>query len=245
MKFIMDKEEFFSKLSSDSLNINIHLNDIQMEQFYQYMKLLLEWNQQINLTAITEENEIIKKHFIDSITISKYIEKDSKVIDIGSGAGFPGIPLKIAEETYNITLIDALNKRLKFLNEVIGTINLKNIQTIHTRAEDIGKNIVYRETFDVAVSRAVASLNVLVEYLLPLVKVGGKCICMKGNNVKIEIEEAKKAIELLGGKIEQIEEFNLPNSDITRSIIIIKKIKNTPNKYPRKAGIPSKDPIHV
>lgn len=241
----MDKEEFFSKLSSDSLNINIHLNDIQMEQFYQYMKLLLEWNQQINLTAITEENEIIKKHFIDSITISKYIEKDSKVIDIGSGAGFPGIPLKIAEETYNITLIDALNKRLKFLNEVIGTINLKNIQTIHTRAEDIGKNIVYRETFDVAVSRAVASLNVLVEYLLPLVKVGGKCICMKGNNVKIEIEEAKKAIELLGGKIEQIEEFNLPNSDITRSIIIIKKIKNTPNKYPRKAGIPSKDPIHV
>lgn len=239
----MDKKEFFSKLNSDSSNINISLNDIQTEQFYLYMKLLLEWNQQINLTAITEENEIIKKHFIDSLTISKYIEKGSKIIDVGSGAGFPGIPLKIIEESYNITLLDALNKRLKFLNEVIEKTKLKNIQTIHARAEDIGKNSIYREKFDIATSRAVATLNVLVEYLLPLIKVGGKCICMKGNNAKIEIEEAKKAIELLGGKIEKIEEFSLPDSSIMRSIIVIKKVKNTPNKYPRKAGVPSKEPI--
>lgn len=239
----MDKEEFIRKLKSDSTKINIDLNDIQAQQFYLYMNLLLEWNEKINLTAITEENEVIKKHFIDSLTINQYIEKGAKIIDVGTGAGFPGIPLKIVENSYNITLLDALNKRLNFLTDVIEKTKLQNIQTVHARAEEAGKNKAYREMFDIATSRAVASLNILVEYLLPLVKIGGKCICMKGSNVKAEIEEAKNAIQLLGGEIEKIEEFNLPDTEIARTIIIIKKIKNTPVKYPRKSGTPSKEPI--
>ncbi len=239
----MSKEEFIKQIKRDSESINIKLDDKQCEKFYFYMNLLLEWNEKINLTAITEPQDIINKHFIDSLTIKSYIEKDSKIIDVGTGAGFPAIPLKIAEEGYDITLLDALNKRLNFLNDVKEKVNFNNIQTVHARAEEAGRDSKYREKFDIATSRAVASLNILVEYLLPLVKVGGKCICMKGNNAKTEIEDARKAIEVLGGEIEKIEEIYLPNTDIQRTIIIIKKIKSTPTKYPRKAGTPSKEPI--
>lgn len=238
----MEIVEFYEKIEEQAQQIKVNLEKSQIEKFYLYMNLLLEWNKKINLTAIKEPNEVIKKHFIDSLTVSKYIEDNTKVIDVGTGAGFPGIPLKIARGNLNITLLDALNKRLNFLNEVINKTNLKNIETVHYRAEEAGKIDKYRENFDIAISRAVAPLNILVEYLLPLVKIGGRCICMKGS-YKEEIENSKNAIEILGGKIEKIEEFVLPESDINRSVIIIKKVSKTPAKYPRKAGTPSKEPI--
>lgn len=239
----MEKDEFFYKLQNQVQKIDIKLTNKQLNEFYTYMNLLIEWNKNINLTAITEPEEIIKKHFIDSLTISKNIQKDSSIIDVGTGAGFPGIPLKIVREDINVVLLDALNKRLNFLNEVIKENKLENIETVHFRAEEIGKNKKYREKYDIATSRAVAQLNILVEYLLPLVKVGGKCICMKGSNVEEELKNSKKAITLLGGEIEKIEEFILPDSDIKRNVIIIKKVNSTPAKYPRKPGTPAKEPI--
>lgn len=239
----MEKEQFLNKLKADSNELNIELTDLQLEKFYTYMNILLEWNEKINLTAITEPTEIIKKHFIDSLTIKKHIGDDTSVIDVGTGAGFPGIPLNIVSNTSNIVLLDALNKRLNFLNEVINKANLKNIKTIHFRAEEAGKNKEYREKFDIATSRAVAPLNILVEYLLPLVKIGGKCICMKGSNIEEELENSKKAISILGGKIETIEEFYLPGTDMVRNIIVINKISSTSAKFPRKAGTPGKEPI--
>ena len=217
------------------------LSEEQIMQFYKYMNTLVEWNEKINLTAITEPNEVIKKHFIDCLSILKYIPKQSEVIDVGTGAGFPGIPLKIAESSLNITLLDSLNKRVNFLNEVINTINLENIKAVHSRAEEyaVGEN---RAAYDVAVSRAVAELPTLLEYLMPYVKVGGICICMKGPKATEELEKSRKAIEVLGGRFEKIENINI-DENMERNIIIIKKIKNTPNKYPRKAGKPSKEPI--
>ncbi len=239
----MDKNKFFEELKKEAEKLNIMLVDKQLEQFYKYMELLLEWNEKINLTAITETNEIITKHFIDSLTATKYVNDNESIVDVGTGAGFPGIPLAINNDRLNITLVDSLNKRINFLNEVTNQLDIKNVTSIHSRAEEFGKNKQYREKFDIAVSRAVARLNILVEYLLPTIKVGGKCICLKGPDTKEEIEEAKKAIELLGGKIEIVEEFYLPDTDIKRTIIVINKIKNTPNKYPRKAGTPTKEPI--
>ena len=239
----MKKNEFFEKLKLKVNKLNIKLNDKQLEKFYNYMIILLKWNENINLTAITEPEEIITKHFIDSLTVAKYIENNSKIVDVGTGAGFPGIPLAIVNDSSSFTLVDSLNKRINFLNEVTNNIELKNVTTIHNRAEEFGNNKQYREMYDIAVSRAVARLNILVEYLLPAVKIGGKCICMKGSDVQEEIVESKKAIELLGGKIEKIEEFYLPDTNIQRTIIIINKIKNTPSKFPRKAGIPTKKPI--
>ena len=240
----MGSNEFNIILKNQSTKlINQELNDKQLQNFYQYMKLLIEWNKKMNLTAITEENEIISKHFIDSLSIIPYINDNSNVIDIGTGAGFPGIPIKIFNNILNITLLDSLNKRINFLNEVIEVLQLNNIRTIHSRVEDVANNKEYREKYDIATSRAVASLNVLLEYMLPLVKVGGKCICMKGSNVEQEIEESNNALNILGGKIVDIVNLTLPNTDNKRNIIIIEKIKNTPNKYPRKAGIPGKNPI--
>lgn len=238
MKF----EIFSEELEIASKQIEIELTKEQIEKYYKYMNLLLEWNEKINLTAITEPKEIILKHFIDSLTITKYIKDNEKLIDVGTGAGFPGIPLSIVKENTNIVLLDSLNKRINFLEEVKQNLKLKNITTIHGRAEEFGKNKKERESYDIATSRAVAPLNILLEYLLPLVKVGGKAICMKGPNIE-EIENAKNALEILGGQIEKVEEIILPNSDIKRNIIIIKKIKNTPSKYPRKPGTPSKEPI--
>ena len=219
------------------------LTEEMQQQLEDYMKLLLEWNEKINLTAITEEDEIILKHFVDSLTISKYIKEGKSIVDVGTGAGFPGIPLKIARKDLKVTLVDSLNKRILFLNEVIEKLGLKEIETLHYRAEEFGQNKKYRESFDIATSRAVANLSTLVEYLLPLVKVGGICICMKGSEIKEELENSKKAIQILGGEIQEIEEFYLPETDIKRTIVIVKKISSTPKKYPRKPGTPVKEPI--
>ena len=237
----MDLNEFSIEIKEKLNKINIKIEDIHIEKFYNYMNLLVEWNEKINLTAITEPKEVILKHFVDCITILKYIPKDARIVDVGTGAGFPGIPLNIMESNPKYILVDSLNKRINFLNEMINILELENINAIHSRIEDFAKN--NKESYDIATSRAVAPLNVLLEYLLPLVKVGGICICMKGSNVQEEIENSKKALDVLGGKIEKVEELILPNSDITRNIIIVKKIKNTPNKYPRKAGMASKEPI--
>lgn len=238
----MDFEKFKTMLNTELNYLSINLSDKKLEQFYTYMNLLIEWNKKMNLTAIVEENDIIIKHFLDSLTISKYINSNHKIMDIGTGAGFPGIPLKIVYESININLVDSLNKRIIFLNEVINTIDLKNISAIHSRAEDLARVEEHREKYDIVVSRAVAKLNILLEYMMPFVKVGGTCICMKGSNID-ELEEAKKAINVLGGKIEKVEEIILPNTDIKRNNIIIKKINNIPKEYPRKAGIPTKSPI--
>lgn len=223
--------------------INIELSDEKVEQFYTYMKLLQEWNNKINLTAITEDNEIVLKHFIDSLTIQKYINEGSKVIDVGTGAGFPTIPVKICDESIKLTLLDSLNKRINFLKEVGNSLNLQDIEYVHGRTEDIAVKKEYREMYDVATARAVARLNVLAEYCIPYVKVGGVFICMKGSDSEGEINEAKNAIKVLGGKIEKVEELVLPQSDNKRTIIIIRKERNTPKNYPRKAGKPSKEPI--
>ena len=219
------------------------LNDRQKDQFSKYMELLLEWNEKINLTAITEKDQIVLKHFIDSLTISDLIDNDSKVIDVGTGAGFPGIPLKIYNETLRITLVDSLNKRVNFLNEVIKELDLKNISAKHARAEEFARLNNQRECYDYAVSRAVANLSTLVEYLLPFVRVGGKCICMKGPNIEEELNNSKNALKLLGGEIEEVKGLVLPDSEMERKIVIIKKIRKTDKNYPRKAGMPSKKPL--
>lgn len=239
----MEIEKFEEILRTYLKKIDIELSKKQIEQFYTYMNLLLEWNEKINLTAITEPKEVILKHFVDSLTISAYIKKSSKLVDMGTGAGFPGIPLKILRDDIEITLVDSLNKRINFLNEVIKELELREISTVHARAEEFGQNKKYREKFDIATSRAVANLSTLSEYLVPLVKLEGKIICMKGSEVKEEVENAKNAIKILGGKMEKEESFNLPNSDMKRNLVIIKKIKNTPAKYPRKPGTPAKEPI--
>lgn len=239
----MNIEEFKKILLEESNKIDIELTEDKIELFYNYMEILLEWNKKINLTAITEEKEIILKHFIDSISINKYIKKENLVMDIGTGAGFPGIPLKILNFNNKFILVDSLNKRINFLKEVKKELNLNNLELIHSRVEDLAKNLEYRENIDIIVSRAVANLRILAEYMIPFLKIGGECICMKGPNIDNEIEESKKAIEILGGKIERIENINLLEDDIKRNIIIIKKIRQTPSKYPRKAGIPVKQPI--
>ena len=251
----MKREEFFERMQEKSSFLGVRFCVKQLEQFFEYMELLIEWNEKMNLTAITEPEEIILKHFIDSITILKDVddineiddksktEKEIKVVDVGTGAGFPGIPLSIMNSTLKITLVDSLNKRLIFLQEVVNKLQLKNIEIIHARAEEFGQNKKYREGFDVATSRAVANLSTLSEYLVPLVKVGGKVVSMKAADAHEEINDAKKAIEVLGGTIEKIDEFNLPQSDIGRTVITIRKQKQTPNKYPRKPGTPSKEPI--
>ena len=236
-------DDFKEKMIINVDKLGITLSEIQLKQFYNYMNLLIEWNKKINLTAITEPDEIILKHFVDSLTISKYIPDGTKLVDVGTGAGFPGIPLKIYRQDIEITLLDSLQKRINFLDEVIRELNLEKIETLHSRAEDFGKDKKYREKFDIATSRAVANLATLSEYLLPLVKIGGKVISMKGSLIEEELENSKNAIKILGGKIEKVDEFNLPNSDISRNIILINKIKETPNKYPRKAGEPSKKPL--
>lgn len=239
----MEFNEFKEKMIINVDKLGITLSEIQLKQFYNYMNLLIEWNKKINLTAIIEPDEIILKHFVDSLTISKYISDGTKVVDVGTGAGFPGIPLKIYRQDLEITLLDSLQKRINFLDEVIRELNLEKIETVHSRVEDFGKDKKYREKFDISTSRAVANLATLSEYLLPLVKIGGKVISMKGSLIEEELENSKNAIKILGGEIERVDEFDLPNSDISRNIILIDKVKETPNKYPRKAGEPSKKPL--
>ena len=237
----MEKTNFYKKMAEESEKIGIKLPDEQLNEFYEYMQLLLEWNEKMNLTAITDPEEVIKKHFVDSITIKKYIKEKSSLIDVGTGAGFPGIPLKIVDKSIKLTLLDSLNKRINFLNEIIEKLNLKEVNTIHSRAEEYAKNKV-RESYDVAVSRAVADLPILLEYLMPYVKLNGICICMKGPKAQEELERSKKAINILGGKLEKVEKITI-DEEMERNLIIIRKIKDTPNKYPRKAGVPTKNPI--
>lgn len=239
----MNRLEFNEKLKDTASKLGICINEEQAILFYNYMNLLLEWNKNVNLTAITEPNDVITKHFIDSITVNKYVKGKNKIIDVGTGAGFPGIPLKIVNIDIKVTLLDSLNKRIKFLDEVIEKLELDEIKTIHGRAEDIAHDKEYREQYDIATSRAVAPLNVLLEYLIPFVKSEGKCICLKGPEVEKEIEEAKNAMNILGCKIENIEELTIPNTDMKRNIIIIVKTKSLSETYPRKAGLPSKKPL--
>lgn len=239
----MEFEEFKREFEKYLAKMNISLLKEQYEQFYAYMELLIEWNEKMNLTAITDPKEIILKHFVDSLTIAKYVEEGKSIIDMGTGAGFPGIPIKIYRKDVKAVLADSLNKRIKFLDEVIDKLKLENVETIHCRAEELGKNKQYREKFDYATSRAVANLSTLSEYLMPFVKLNGKCIFMKTIEVEEELEKAKKAIKTLGGKIEKVDKFEIPESDLGRSIIIVKKEKITPSKFPRKPGTPAKEPL--
>ena len=224
---------------------DIELSEVQKQQFIDYYELLVEWNSFMNLTTITEFDDVIKKHFVDSISLIKAIDlSDSKsLIDIGTGAGFPGIPLKIIFPNLKITLLDSLNKRVKFLNEVISKLGLTDITALHGRAEDFAKPDLLREKFDLCVSRAVANLSTLCEYCLPYVKVGGYFVSYKSEKIVEEMATAKHAIFLLGGELKEQVDFNLPNSDIYRNMIVISKKQITAKKYPRKAGLPAKEPI--
>jgi len=229
-------------LRNGALEYGVRLDDQKTAALLKYKEILLEWNKKFNLTAIEEDREIILKHFVDSLSIMPFLKDINKLVDVGTGAGFPGIPIKIAQPELVVTLIDSLKKRIFFLNETIKFMQLKDIYAVHSRAEDAGTVLQYREKFDAAVARAVAALPVLLEYCLPLVKKGGIFIAMKGSNGS-EIEGCVKALEILGGKIEEVKEFNLPGSDMKRNIIVVRKLRQTPAIYPRKAGKPSKEPL--
>ena len=222
------------KLKKDAEEIGVLLDDIEIKRFEEYQDLLLEWNEKINLTAITDENDIITKHFVDSLYCLKYIKDGDKIIDVGTGAGFPGIPIKIVSHETEITLLDSLNKRIIYLEDVINKLELKNITAIHGRAEEFGIKPEFREKYDIVTARAVANMKVLSEYCIPFLKMGGKFICMKGSEYKEELNEASSHIETLGGKVSSIEEVILPDSDIKHTIIIIEKIKSTPKGFPRR-----------
>lgn len=227
--------------------LEISLTEQQSEQLYEYYRLLVEWNSFMNLTGITEFSEVVQKHFVDSLSIVKVKNMNDvdNLIDVGTGAGFPGLPLKIVFPHLKVTLLDSLNKRIDFLNAVIEKTGLTGIETIHGRAEDFAKPGLKREIYDLCVSRAVANLATLSEYCLPYVKIGGEFIPYKSGEVADELQDAKSAVFLLGGKVESCENFDLPGSDIHRSLVRIKKVGGCPKKYPRKAGMPSKVPIHT
>lgn len=232
-------DHFKSELS----RLEIDLSEKQIEQFLHYYEMLIEKNKVMNLTAITDFDEVIEKHFIDSLSLVKVMDlnKDISVIDLGTGAGFPGIPLKITFPNLKIVLADSLNKRVLFLNDVIRELGLERIEAIHGRAEDLARNPLYREQFDLVVSRAVANLSTLSEYCLPFTNVGGYFVSYKSGEVDDELETAKKAISILGGRPSEVEKFVL--GDSKRSFVCVEKVKNTPNKFPRKAGTPKNEPI--
>lgn len=239
------KKYILNSFQSDLKELHIFLDEKQLHQFITYYELLIEWNQVMNLTTITDFDEVCKKHFIDSLSLilAYDVNKKTSVIDVGTGAGFPGIPLKIAFPDLKITLLDSLNKRVGFLNSIIEKLALENIEVYHGRAEDLAKEDNFREKFDLCVSRAVSNLATLSEYCIPYVKVGGYFISYKSEKLTEELQNAEHAIYLLGGKIENQITFQIPNSDICRNLLVIHKEKETPVNYPRKAGMPLKKPI--
>jgi len=246
------KKESLIQFVDDLKELHISLSDVQLDQFLTYYEMLVEKNKVMNLTAITEFDEVMKKHFVDSLSLVKVCELSGNlsVIDVGTGAGFPGIPLKIAFPDLRLTLLDSLQKRVGFLQEVIAKLNLQNAEAIHGRAEDFAKPGQLRESFDLCVSRAVANLSTLSEYCLPYVKVGGKFISYKSDKVSMEIEgnktemeQAEHAISVLGGRLKEQNEFMLPFSDIYRNLVVIEKCRPTPKQYPRKAGTANKKPL--
>ena len=241
----MEKQYNTAQFEKDLKELGVLLTDNQVEQFLIYYEMLVEWNERMNLTAITEYEEVMKKHFVDSLSLIKAydVSQPKMVIDVGTGAGFPGLALKIAYPNLRVTLLDSLNKRIQFLDAVIERLGLENVETIHGRAEDFAKPDKLREKFDLCVSRAVANLSTLSEYCLPFVKVGGQFISYKSEKIAEEMEAAEKAISVLGGRVVGQVDFKLPDSDIYRNLFMIEKGKATPGKYPRKAGLPGKEPI--
>lgn len=225
--------------------LGIELNDNQVSQFKTYYDMLIDKNKVMNLTAITEFSDVLMKHFVDSLSIVKAYNMDQKIklLDLGTGAGFPGIPIKIAFPNVEIILMDSLNKRLNFLNEVIHELNLSNIKTVHGRAEEMASSSLYRERFDLCVSRAVAKLSSLSEYCIPFVRIGGSFIAYKSDEITIELSDSQKAISILGGKLKDRISFSLPETDIQRTLVVIEKINSTSKKYPRQAGKPNKEPL--
>lgn len=225
--------------------LNINLSDMQINKFNDYYELLIERNKVMNLTAITDYEEVLRKHFIDSLTCVKVVELNQldSVIDIGTGAGFPGLPLKIVFPHLSVTLVDSLAKRINFLNETIDCLDLNKIKAIHGRAEELAKIPEHREAYDLCVSRAVANYTTLLEYCLPFVRLDGVFIAYKSLNIDEEIKESSKALHVIGGKIDAVNKFKLPDTDIGRTLIAVKKYKSTPKKFPRRAGLPNKDPI--
>jgi 16S rRNA (guanine527-N7)-methyltransferase len=231
-----------NKLKKTAELSGVDLDDIKLQQFQLYYELLISWNEKMNLTAITDKDEVMYKHFADSLLLSKYMNLNDKktVIDVGTGAGFPGIPLKIAFPQIELTLMDSLNKRLVFLDEVIKQLELKNVETVHMRAEEAGQNENYREKYDLVVSRAVAHMSVLSEYCVPFAKIGGYFVAYKAGGSTEEIKEGKKAVRTLGGRIENIFETTVPDTELSRCFVFIKKEENTPAAYPRKSNVISK-----
>lgn len=238
----MDLQEFQNIFRKESSKNSIEFDENKAEKLYEYMNLILEWNEKINVTAIKDEKEFIVKHFVDSLTISGFAVNAKRVLDIGTGAGFPGIPLKIYHPEVDFTLIDSVNKKVMILQDVIDKLKLEKIEALHIRAEDLAKDLNYREKFDIVTTRAVSNLATISEYMLPFVSIDGKAICMKGPNIEQELEDSKKAIKLLGGDVEKIHKIQI-DSELERNIIVIKKVNKTDKKYPRGQGKPAKEPI--
>ncbi|HBQ08245.1 MAG TPA: 16S rRNA (guanine(527)-N(7))-methyltransferase RsmG, partial [Lactobacillus sp.] len=227
---------------------NFELTDKQKQQFKLYFKMLIEVNEHVNLTRITEEDEVYLKHFYDSITplftFGAVFKDGATLCDVGAGAGFPSIPLKILKPGLKVTIVDSLQKRLNFLKDLISELGLTDVELVHGRAEDVGQNKLYRERFDIVTARAVARMSVLSEYCLPLVKKGGYFVALKGPKAEDELDDGKKALEVLGGKLIKDEELTLPASEEERTLVLVQKVKSTPKKYPRQAGTPRRKPIH-
>ncbi len=236
----------FGYFEKELLQFNLTITNQMKKQFSIYYDMLIEWNKKMNLTAITVFHEVVEKHFLDSAALGYYIElhKKLKVADIGTGAGFPGVPLKILFPELEVVLLDSLNKRVNFLQAVIMELGLENISAFHGRAEEFARKKEYREQFDLCVSRAVAHLSSLSEYCLPFVKPTGIFVAYKSGNIKDEMQEAEHAVKLLGGKYQTVNTFEIPNTDYHRSFVVVQKIKTTSQKYPRKPGIPAKQPLN-